>query len=340
MTANEQYYKKTVGYVGWTMLIFYALINLFSVVILVLDILLSVFVSSEIVFNVVYQTVYAAGYLTCFMLPVVFLRMMVRKGGYAYAPMDVKPRISPYFPFILFGGIAIIFSFAQINASLVSIFDYSKFSSDVLWGETAGETAPYEWVLQFIVICVVPGFCEEFLFRGAILTNCRPFGRTNAILISSLLFALMHQNAEQILYAFAAGIFLGLVYEKTGSIWNCTLLHVLNNFASLFEGVILEKLGIGAEGSAGLLLFEGGIMLLGILSIAILVIKTSKGRPDLSGGIFGKSLPAEESYASAPISAKAAVRYFMAPSMIVFLVLCLIQILLLIVMAVLYGIFI
>ena len=339
LSANEQYYKKTVGYIGWTILIFYGLINLFSVAIVVLDFLLSAFASSETVYTVIYQTVYAAGYLTCFMLPVAFLRWMLRKGGYVYTPMDASPRLSPHFPWILFSGIAIIFAFARINASLVSIFDYSAFSSEVLWGETTEELAPYEWVLQFIVMCVVPGFCEEFLFRGAILTNCRPFGRTNAILISSLLFALMHQNAEQILYAFAAGIFLGLVYEKTGSIWNCTLLHILNNFSSLFEGVLLEKLGSDLLGAVGILLFEGAIFLLGICSLAILVIKTSKGRPDLSNGIFGKSFPAEESYASSPISGKAAVRYFMAPSMVIFLVLCLLQIVFLILMAVLYGIF-
>ena len=339
MNANELYFRKTVSSIGWAMLIFLALLNVFGITISLVPAILSLFPMSTVAVNIVYQLLYAAGYLLSFMLPVAFLKLFIKKAGYPYAPMYASLKVSGYLPLILFAGVTLIFAFASINASLVSIFDYSAFSSDVLWGESSHKAQPYEFVLQFIVMCVVPGFCEEFLFRGAILTNCLPFGRSNAILISSLLFGLMHQNAEQILYAFAAGIVLGLVYEKTGSIWNCTILHVFNNFMSLTGGLIVEKLGQEWLGYTCYVMFETGLFVLGFLSIGILIVRFFSQKQDLREGVFGKKLPAADHYATHPVSAGRIGKLFCAPSMVLFLVFCALQILLLIGMAVLYGIF-
>ena len=186
--------------------------------------------------------------------------------------------------------------------------------------------APYEIVLNFIVISIVPGFCEEFLFRGAILSNLRPFGRSNAVIISAVLFALMHQNAGQLLYTFAAGIVLGLVYEYTGSIWNCTILHLLNNFVSVVQTVIHVKYGDTAYAATLLTIIEVGIYLVGAISIAILVYKHFSKHQTLEEGVFEKDIPAADAYAEHPIRGREAARLFFCPSMIVFVVLVAMQI--------------
>ena len=333
MTQNEQYYKQVIGSIGAAMLIFWGLVNAFGVIYALFSIVLTILPISPVLSGIIDQLFYGAGYLTVFMLPAAFLRLFLKKKHCPVRSMYLSPKLSPWLPLMIFAGIAICFSAAQINAALVSVFDYSSFSSEVLWGNL-GSMEPYEIVLQFIVMCVVPGFCEEFLFRGAILTNCLPFGRSNAILISALLFAMMHQNVEQVLYTFVAGIVLGLIYEYTGSIWNCTLLHICNNFVSVIETVLLARLGDSGAGALILVIFEGVIFLLGTVSTVILICRFGSQKKDLCDGVFGKDLPASDSYALYPIEGHRARKLFLRPTMIVFLSLCILQMVALIGMAV------
>lgn len=76
---------------------------------------------------------------------------------------------------------------------------------------------------------------EEVLFRGVIqgaLTN-----RYNAIigiLVSSLVFGLVHGNPVQMCNAFFVGLVLGYIYHRTGTLWAVIILHFFNNIFSYF----------------------------------------------------------------------------------------------------------
>ena len=168
---------------------------------------------------------------------------------------------------------------------------------------------------------MVPGFCEEFLFRGAILSNLLPFGRSNAILISSLMFALMHQNPSQLFYTFVAGILLGTVYERTGSIWNSTILHVFNNLIS----VILTVLSVNAPTATHAVLsnafFECGIYLVGTVAAVVLAVRFFGNRHPLENGVFGTSAPSIHCVPACPVERKRAVTLFFTPTVIIFIVL-------------------
>jgi membrane protease YdiL (CAAX protease family) len=48
---------------------------------------------------------------------------------------------------------------------------------------------------------------EELLFRGILLRALRDYGDGICILVSGLLFGLLHANVYQIFYAFALGAF-------------------------------------------------------------------------------------------------------------------------------------
>lgn len=325
LQTDRQYFRTVMSAIGRTMLIFLLLFNIYGVGITVLAIVLDVLPIDNVTYNVTYQIFYAIGYMLTFMLPVLFLRRFLRGSGCVIQPMSLSPRLSPMLIPIVFAGVTVCFSMAQINSAIVDLFGYSDFMSDMM-GETTATMAPYEIVLNFIVISIVPAFCEEFLFRGAILSNCRPFGRTNAVIISAVLFALMHQNAGQLLYTFAAGIVLGLVYEYTGSIWNCTVLHLLNNFVSVVQSVILTRYGETEYAFTVLTIIEVCIYLIGAISIGVLVSKHFSKRPKLEDGVFEKTLPATDSYAEHPIRGREAVKLFFCPSMIVFVVFVAMQI--------------
>ncbi len=337
MEQNELYYKKVISAIGWALVILWGLMQVFGVLIGVLVAVLALLPIPSIASDVIYELFYAAGYLATFMLPVLFLRLILRRSACHVIPMECSARISPYLPFMVFASVALCFSAAQINALLLEVIGYSSFTSDVLLGGTQ-PMEPYAAVLYFIVISVVPAFCEEFLFRGAILGNLLPFGRANAILISSLFFALMHQNAGQLLYTFVAGVALGLIYAHTKSIWNCTVVHLLNNFISVIQELVFSRLGDTLVGNATLLVMEGVIYLLGAVSVGVLVVRFFSQHNALSDGVFGKILPPTDGYSIYPIRKGQGVRLFCRPSVISFCVLCLLQILLLIFMVIMGGI--
>lgn len=88
-------------------------------------------------------------------------------------------------------------------------------------------------VISFIQVCVLAPIIEEILMRGFLLGGLSlSYGKTIALLISALFFALLHFNMVQTLSAFICGIVLGLLYLHTGSIFCCILAHIGYNLIS------------------------------------------------------------------------------------------------------------
>ena len=74
---------------------------------------------------------------------------------------------------------------------------------------------------------------EEPLFRGMLFGGfLQRYGPRKAIAYSALLFALIHMNPWQFPTAILAGLFLGWLMLRTGSIWPCVFGHFINNFTA------------------------------------------------------------------------------------------------------------
>lgn len=319
MNQNERAFRKTCGSIGIAMLIFLLAINLLGIMLQFLLAFLWIPGIPLRVANIVYQTVYAAGYLTSFMLPAVILKLLIRKRVGRYMPMWTKWKVSPTWLLAIPAAIAMVFSAAYINAQLVDMLNF--FSTPMVMDQTTQAATPetYEWILQFMVVCVVPGFCEEFLFRGAILTNLLPFGRSNAILISAFLFGIMHQNPSQIFYAFAAGVVLGVLYERTGSIWPGTIVHLLNNFTSLSESIIPYRIGNIYIAYTMITIFEALIAFVGIICLCVLIARFFSKKRNFSKGVFGNAETSLYLEPACSIENGRALGLFLTPTMLVFL---------------------
>ena len=85
---------------------------------------------------------------------------------------------------------------------------------------------------NLIYSCLLAPVCEELCFRWMILRRLRPWGDGFALCASALLFALVHGNLYQMIYAFAVGLVLGGIVLYTGNIRGCMLLHAGVNFVS------------------------------------------------------------------------------------------------------------
>lgn len=91
------------------------------------------------------------------------------------------------------------------------------------------------WLLiNLVILGVVPAIVEELLFRGIIFQGLRrSFSATSAVLLTALLFALMHQSITQFIYPLILGVILCEVMEKTGNIIYPMIIHLFNNVSTL-----------------------------------------------------------------------------------------------------------
>jgi membrane protease YdiL (CAAX protease family) len=77
-------------------------------------------------------------------------------------------------------------------------------------------------------------FVEEFVFRGVLLQSYQRSGRIiGSIVLSSILFGMMHLNINQFAYGAAMGIMFALLVEATGSVLSSFIAHALFNSAEV-----------------------------------------------------------------------------------------------------------
>jgi membrane protease YdiL (CAAX protease family) len=107
-------------------------------------------------------------------------------------------------------------------------------------------------------LVVIAPLTEELIFRGLILRGL--LARTSpwrAIVISALLFALIHVNPWQFPTAFVAGLVLGWAYFRTGSLTLCMAGHALHNsIALLATGLPFVIRGFNSTPPAGTVDFQ------------------------------------------------------------------------------------
>lgn len=88
-------------------------------------------------------------------------------------------------------------------------------------------------IFSFILVCAVSPIFEELLFRGTVLGGLDGrYGEVLALAASTLVFALSHFSLVQTPTALLAGIVLGLLYLKTGTLFAPILAHCAYNTAA------------------------------------------------------------------------------------------------------------
>lgn len=98
-------------------------------------------------------------------------------------------------------------------------------------------------VLGAISIAIMAPLVEELLFRGAIEGHLLKQGKSPvaAILISSLIFGIVHINPAQMPFAFAIGAVFGWLYYRTGSVVPGIIGHFINNSIATIQMMVLSK---------------------------------------------------------------------------------------------------
>lgn len=127
--------------------------------------------------------------------------------------------------------------------------------------------------LAVLAVGIAPAVCEELFFRGCILGSLREYGDKMAIIISSLIFALLHSGVSGMVFAFLSGILIGAIRIYTGRFSAAVAVHFLNNLLAVCT------VGAGSLISADMqnMIFyiSGGLGLI-ITAIAVVFIKQRK----------------------------------------------------------------
>lgn len=90
-------------------------------------------------------------------------------------------------------------------------------------------------------VAVLPGVFEEFLFRGAMLSAFEEWGTSRAILITSLLFMLLHGSPVGAPAQLMMGVLLAMAVVYTGSIYAGLILHTTYNAASVILQFLQDR---------------------------------------------------------------------------------------------------
>lgn len=116
------------------------------------------------------------------------------------------------------------------------------FSNNYL-NESSQELIAYPYLVQVILMAVIPPLVEEFVFRGLFYGTYRKYNVPRAAVMSGLIFGIFHLNINQFAYAFVIGIIFAYMVEATGSVWASVCAHFAVNTYSITVIQILKMSG-------------------------------------------------------------------------------------------------
>lgn len=93
----------------------------------------------------------------------------------------------------------------------------------------------------FVVGICAPVF-EELMFRKILIDRLRGYGEYVCVVLSGIMFGLLHGNFSQFFFATAVGMFFAFLYLRTGNILNTIFLHMTMNLTtSIFTTELITK---------------------------------------------------------------------------------------------------
>lgn len=166
--------------------------------------------------------------------------------------------------------------------NMISLFILMKFGNPIteLFG-MPGDLMSY--ILSILVVAVMPGICEEIMFRGNILKGYKSLGENKAILYTAILFGLFHFNFQNLFGPIFLGFILGILNKKTNSIYSSIVGHSFNNALAISIGYLGENLSFLGNISGSIYMTNKEIFstlaffaLISIISSTVLILLINK----------------------------------------------------------------
>ncbi len=135
-------------------------------------------------------------------------------------------------------------------------------------GRAMESPTPVRLLLALACIGLAPALAEETFFRGLLLPKLsRAWGRTPAIVATAAAFGLFHLDLVQGAVGFAAGLLLGWVAERFGSVRPCMAAHATNNLLFVALAGIAPNWAMSLRVQSWVL--AGGVLALGAAIVTL-----------------------------------------------------------------------
>ena len=167
--------------------------------------------------------------------------------------------------FIAFFVIMFVSSFFSVFIQMLGYEPYVTYATD-------SGMSVWTFLLSMLTVAVMPGIFEEFSHRGMLLSGFNKMGSVRAVVLSGLLFGLMHLNINQFFYAFVVGMLLATVALITRSIWPSVIIHFINNGLNTYLDFAAANDLFGANFNTWITLPGVNILLRFLLYILIIAI--------------------------------------------------------------------
>ena len=119
------------------------------------------------------------------------------------------------------------------------------------------------WI-ELLVSALIAPVLEELVHRGVVYGRLRRMmGLWPAVLVSALIFAILHFNIVQFIYAFLLGIVFALFVEKSGKLYPAIVAHIAANTLAVIRTETNILVGT-VNGSVSAWLISIGCLLIGI----------------------------------------------------------------------------
>lgn len=151
------------------------------------------------------------------------------------------------FPVFL-GLLAICFAMSLVGSLLGNAVNglLSFWTGKPIENTVAEMTQNSSFWMNFLFVAVLAPLFEELFYRKLLIDRLRHYGTVPAMLLSGVLFGLIHGNFSQFFYAAMIGCLLGGVYLYTGKLRYSVGLHAAINFTGgVFTAEATKRMGLG-----------------------------------------------------------------------------------------------
>lgn len=157
----------------------------------------------------------------------------IRKNKTNYRSFNLTIENKRIIPLVIVGTIALLFGIISPIGNLIPMPESVK-KAFMDFGSQTG-------IFAFFLMVIAAPILEELIFRGIILDGLlKKYSPIKSILISSLLFGLVHLNPWQFVSGLIIGIFSGWVYYRTRSLSFSIIIHASANLSGFLMRYFID----------------------------------------------------------------------------------------------------
>lgn len=162
------------------------------------------------------------------LLPTIFYFLITKKDFKSILRLH-PVKLKHVFALIIIG---VSVQFIGIFLNLLVIYFLQPFGK-VLYSSPTIPKNISELLYLILIIGLIPSICEELFARGILMKGYEKFGVKAAIIISSLLFAIIHYKLTNFIFPFFLGLVLGYVVYRTDSVISGIIVHFVSNLTGI-----------------------------------------------------------------------------------------------------------